>query len=69
MMTKQWEWEIETGSGDYILNVDGRERGRIPKPIEKQTDFNRLGGSQMGVEDIKQLFEKLLGLSDTTVRP
>lgn len=60
------EWKKDPGTGDDVLIVDGKERGRIPQPDQKKFDQGKPGGSIIGHDDLKKELERLAGCGDKT---
>jgi hypothetical protein len=56
-----FEWEKDPDTGDLVINLDGKERGRIPNPDQFKMDQRRSGGSIIELDDIKAEFERVLG--------
>ncbi len=62
----QHKWEKDAATGDEVLFVDGKERARIPDPGKIKFDQGKPGGSTIGLDDIKDEFERVLGCKPDT---
>ncbi len=57
------KWTTDPDTGDLVLAVNGKERGRIPNPDQIRMDHDRPGGPAIGLDEIKKEFERALGCS------
>jgi len=61
-----WKWVTDSQTGDLVITVDGRDRGRIPNPDHLRMDQGKPGGSIFGVEDLQREYERVLGCKSNT---
>jgi hypothetical protein len=59
-------WTRDAVTGDYVLVVDGKERGRIPdpEPTYRTSGPAKLGEWFMELGDLQKEFERLVGCDD-----